>query len=119
MQSAVSDRRFLTDIFHDVDLAAVRPASGVDVVTQHPKCRPDPLAVRDLDSRVKPSVGLAELVLSEQSCRTVIAGYVVRPGKGFFERFNYQPAILDIRVCSAARVGFQFVVTPAVAADVE
>jgi hypothetical protein len=119
MQSAVSDRGFPTDSFHDVDLAAVRPASSVDVVTQHPKCWPDTLAVRDLDSGFKPSVGLAELVLCEQSCGSVVAGDFVRPRKGFLERFDYQPTILDIRVCCAAGIGFQFVVTPAVTADIK
>ena len=83
MKSAMNDRRLFTDVFHDVDLAAVGPVGSIDVVTQHPKCRPDTLAVRDLNSRLKPSVCLAELILSEQSCGSVVANYLVRPGERF------------------------------------
>src|SRR5260370_31046834 len=82
MKSAMNDRRFLTNVFHDVDLAAGGPAGGTHVVTQHPKCRPKTLAVRDPNARLEPSIGLTELILSEQSCRSVIASYVVSPGEG-------------------------------------
>src|SRR5229473_306875 len=94
MKRAVHDRRFLADIFHDVDLAASGPADGTDVVTQHPECRPETLAVGNFNSRLKPSVGLSELILSEQSGRSVVASYAVGPGKGFLERFDYQQALL-------------------------
>src|SRR5712692_3654264 len=118
MKRAVHDRRFLANIFHDVDLAASGPADGTDVVAQHPKCRPDTLAIGDLNSRLEPSIGLAELILSEQSRRSVVAGYAVRPGERFLERFNDQQAAFKIRVRSAIRIGLEFVVTPTVAADI-
>src|SRR5258706_818156 len=119
MEGAMNDRRFPANILHDVNLAAVWPASGVDVVTQHPKCRPDTLPVRYLDPCLKPSVGSAELVLSEQSCRRVVAGYAVRPGKRFLEHLDYQPAIIDIRVCTMARIKFPIPGFPAVAARLQ
>src|SRR5437016_9948661 len=119
MKSAMNDRRLLTDVLHDVDLAAIGPVRSVDVVTQHPKCRPNTLAVGNLNPRLKPSVGLAELILSKQSCRSVVATYAIRPGQGFLDRLDHQQATGAIRVCSAARVGFELVVTPAVAANIK
>ena len=119
MKSAMNDRRLLADIFHDVDLAAVRPVSSIDVVTQHPKCRPDTLAVRNLNSRFKPSVSLAELILGEQSCRSVIASYVIRAGESFLNCFDYELATVLIRVYGSTRIGLEFVVAPAVAADIK
>src|SRR5260370_29457557 len=119
MKSAMNDRRLLTDIFHDFDLTARGPAGRIDIVTQHPERRPDTLAVRDPDSRFKPAVGLGELILSEQSRRCVFASSVIRPRESFLERLDYQQATVAIRVCIAARIGLQFVVTPTVAANIK
>src|SRR5437588_580310 len=119
MKCAMNDRRFLTDIFHDVDLAASWPAGGTDVVTQHPESRPDTLAVRDLNSRLEPSVGLTELIPGEQSCRCVVASYTVSSLEGFLECLNYQESTFLIRVGSATRISFEFVVAPTVTANVE
>src|SRR5205814_5639347 len=57
MKSSMNNRWLLADVFHDVDLATVGPARGIDVLTQQPKCRPDALAVRNPDSCLKPSIG--------------------------------------------------------------
>src|SRR6266403_3486042 len=77
MKGAVNYRRFFPDVFHDVDFAAIGPAGRIDIVAQQPKGRPEALTVRNLNSRLKPSVGLAELILREQSRRSVVARYVV------------------------------------------
>src|SRR5207249_6633995 len=98
MKSAMNDRRLFTDVFHDVDLAAVGPMDSIEVVTQHPKCRPNSLPVRDLNSRLKPSVRLAELILGEQSCGSVVANYLVRPGEIFLERLDYEQATIEMGV---------------------
>src|SRR6185503_19124945 len=118
MNSAMNDRRLPPDIFHDVELAAVRPVGSIDVVAQHPKCGPDTLAVGDLNTRFKTSVGLTELILGEQSCRSVVAGNAVGPGQGFLERFDYQHATFEVRVCRPARIGLELVVTPTITADI-
>src|SRR5947207_9650886 len=73
MKSAMNNRRLLADIFHDVDLATVGPVRGRDVRTQQPKCRPDALAMWNPDSCLKPAIGLAEFILSEQPGRSVVA----------------------------------------------
>src|SRR5205823_9637640 len=83
VKSSMNDRWFLADVLHDVDLAAVGPAGRPNIVTQHPKCRPDPLAIRNLNSRLETSVGLAELVPGEQSCRSIVASNVVRASQRF------------------------------------
>src|SRR5207249_10146112 len=59
---------------------------------------PDTLAVRDLNSRLKPSVRLAELILGEQSCGSVVANYLVRPGEIFLERLDYEQATIEMGV---------------------
>src|SRR2546429_1225973 len=112
MKSAMNCRRLFSNVFHDVDLAAVGPVSCIDVVTQHPKRRPNALARGDLNSRFKPPVSLGELVLGEQSCRSIVASYAVRPFEGLPERFDYQHATVAIRICSPTGVGFEFVVAP-------
>src|SRR5947207_12020104 len=112
MKSAMNNRRLLADIFHDVDLATLGPARCIDVLTQQPICRPDALAVRSPDSGFKPSIGLAEFILSEQPGRSVVASCVVSAGKSFLDRIDDERAVLHMRVCCAARIGFEFVVTP-------
>src|SRR5260370_23072489 len=119
MKRAVHDRRFLANMFHDGDLDASGQAAGTDVVAQHPECRPDTLAVGDLNSCLKPSVGLSELILSEQSGRSVVASYAVGPGKGFLERFDYQQTAFDMRVDCAVGISLEFVVTPTVSANIK
>src|ERR1700704_5017159 len=104
MKSAVHDRRFLPDVFHDVDLAAIGPACGIDIVAQHPKGRPQALTVRYLESCFKSSIGLAELIPGEQSGRSVVALLPIKTGESFLESFDYQHPTFEIRVCSPIRI---------------
>ena len=67
MKRSVDHRRFPADILHDVDLTAVGPVNRIDIVAQHPECRPDALPKRNLDPRFEAAIGLAEFILSEQS----------------------------------------------------
>ena len=48
--------RFLSDVFHDVDLAAARPVDGADVVAEHPEGRPHSLSPGNLDSGLEASI---------------------------------------------------------------
>src|ERR1700728_330252 len=57
MNRSMDHRWFLADILHDVDLAAGGPLDSLDIGTQHPKCRPDPLSPRNLDARFETPVG--------------------------------------------------------------
>src|SRR6266851_7965583 len=119
MKRAVNYGRFLADVFHNVDLAASGPAGGTDIVAQHPKRRPDTLSIRNLEPRLKPSIGLRELIPGEQPCRSVIAGDVIRPRERFLYCFDHQQATLDVRVDRAVGISLEFVVTPAIAADIK
>ena len=119
MDRAVNNRRFAADIFHDIDLTTGGPSRCADVVAQHPKSRPDSLTIRNLDTCFKPSVGLREFIPGEQSRRSIVAPYIVRPGKSFFQCLDHQRAVLKNGVGGATRVGLEFVVPPTVAADVK
>ena len=62
---------------------------------------------------------MSELILSEQSGRSVVASYAVGPGEGFLERFDYQQAAFDVRVDCAVRISLEFIVTPTVSANIK
>src|ERR1044071_7562261 len=101
MKRSVDHRRFPADIFHDVDLAAVGPVSRIDIVTQHPECRPDALAKRNLDSRFETTKRLAEFVLRQQSGRRVVASYIVGAGKSLLDRSDDEGTVFQMCVCGA------------------
>src|SRR5215467_6551247 len=48
VQCTMHRRGLLADVFHDVDLAAGRPADFIDVAPEHPEGRPNALSVRNL-----------------------------------------------------------------------
>src|ERR1041385_1966957 len=112
-------RRLLADIFHDVDLTAVGPMDSIDIVAQHPECRPDALAKRNLNPRFETAIGLAELAPGEQSGRGVVTSSVVSASESFLDRLNDQRSILNVRVCCSARIGLELVIAPAVAAKIK
>src|SRR5437763_11987052 len=97
--------RFPADIFHDVDLTTVGPMNLIDIVAQHPKRRPDALAVGNLNSRFEAAIGLAEFILRDQPCRCVVASYVVWSGKCFLNWFDYEFAGYPIRIFILVCVG--------------
>src|SRR6185312_6687156 len=57
MQGAVN-RRWLADILHNVNLAALRPAYGAGIVAQQPEGGPYSLSQRQLDARLEASISL-------------------------------------------------------------
>src|SRR5436190_17935407 len=50
----------LADVFHDVDFAALGPADGRYVISQHPESRPHSLPCRNFDAGFKAAIGLDE-----------------------------------------------------------
>src|SRR5580693_3720057 len=58
---AVDNRRFLANVFHDVDLATGRPTCFVDVIAQHPERWPHALARRNFDACFEAPVRLRKL----------------------------------------------------------
>ncbi len=118
MQRPVNRRRLAADVLHDVDLAALRPSSPVDVSTKHPEGRPDPLPARHLDARFEPAVGLREAILRLQARRRVVAREAVGAREALGPRRDDQRAIAQHGVVHSTGVGLQFLVAPAAAAKV-
>src|SRR6266568_6164244 len=110
--------RRLADIFHDVDFPALRPADFADVVAEHPKGGPHPFPGGNLDARFKAPVSLGEESLRLEPRGGVFARYAVRSGEFFFTRGDEQAAIPNFSVRGAIGVVLEFVIAPAVAADV-
>src|SRR3954466_3965958 len=108
--------RFFANVFHDVDLAACRPALLPNVVAQHPERRPDSLSVRNFDARFKPSILLRELALRLQPARRVITGDSVSPAVFFLKGLNDKISALLNYVLRAAGVILEFLISPSVTA---
>src|SRR5262249_11692270 len=113
---AVDDRRLSPDVFHDVDLAARRPAHAGDVVAEHPERGPQALSGRQLDARLEASVALAELPLGLEPRGGVVARDAVGAGIGFAVGPNDERAVLDMSILQLIRVTFELVVAPTAAA---
>ncbi len=113
----MGDGRFAADVFHDVDLAARRPADFVDVVAEHPERGPDSLSIGNFDAGFEASVGLIEFALRVQARGGVVASHAVGASVGFLERDHFQIAVLDVQVLRTGGVVLQFLVASAFAVD--
>src|SRR5580704_13910855 len=65
---------------HDVDLAALGPTRGVEVVAQHPEGGPHAVARDDLRADLEPTVGLLELALRLDAGRREVAFAILDGG---------------------------------------
>src|ERR1022692_5233521 len=63
MDRAMHRGRFTTDVFHDVNFPADRPAHRVNVRAQHPESRPKSLAARYFNARLDAAIGPRPLAL--------------------------------------------------------
>src|ERR1019366_7197110 len=113
---AVNDAGFLTDVLHDVDLAACRPADLIDVVTEHPEGRPHPLTVGNFDAGFKAAVGLGKFAEGFETRRGVVSFDSVWASVLFRQRPDHQIAIMHRCVLSAIGVVLKLLVAPALAA---
>src|SRR5712672_2106638 len=114
MKRPMDDGGFPPDILHDVYLATVGPVRRIDVFTQEPKRGPDTLPIGNSDSRLKLSIGLAELLFCKQSGRSVVAGDSISSGESFPERLNDQRARFNLGIRRPIGISLEFVVTPTV-----
>src|SRR5579863_5775065 len=71
VQRTVERARLLSDVLHNVDLAALRPAGGIYVIAQHPECWPYSLPARNFYARFKSAIRLREEPLCFQTRRGV------------------------------------------------
>src|ERR1700730_6115794 len=118
VQGTMNCSRFLADVFHDVDFAALGPANRTEIVAQGPKARPQPLPCGYFYAGLEPAINLAESSLGLQTRRGVVAGYAIRGRVRLLLCGNDQVAGLDLRVLRAIRVVLKFVVAPAAAPGV-
>src|ERR1700691_2777460 len=109
--------RLFADVLHDVDLTAFGPASRGNIVTQHPKRRPHSLARRNLDAGFEPSVGLREPTLSLEPGRCIFPRNVIVAFVTLLARDDNEIPVLDVRVFSSIRIGLEFLIAPAPAAQ--
>ena len=119
MNGAVDNCRFLPDVFHDVDFAASRPSRLVNIIAQHPECRPHSLSVGNLDARFKAAILLFKLARSLHPRGSVIARDTIRSGISFLQCGDNQRTILNLRVLRAVRIVLKFVVAPTIAAGLQ
>src|SRR5690606_19456103 len=82
VQRAVGQVRFEADVFHDVDLAALRPADVAEIVAQHPERRPDALGLRQPDARLDAAMAELALAARDHARGAVLAGAVPATGAG-------------------------------------
>src|SRR5580698_2035091 len=108
----MNEIRLFADIFHDVDLAAVRPRHLVDVCAEHPERWPDSLSPRNLDSGLESSIRLRKFPRGLQARRSVVAHHSLGAGVLLLENFDNEVAILLVGIPRAVRVVLQFVVAP-------
>ncbi len=92
--------------FHDVDFAALRPlAVKAFVCGHHPKGRKEALSFGNLKARLKAAVLKVALVHCVYAARSVLVAGL--------ERLDYQAAVLDVSVFGRIVVALQFAVDPA------
>ena len=121
VQRAVHHRRLAADVLHDVDLAAARPSSRVDVGAEHPEGRPQSLPARDADARLEAPVRLDEQP-SRLQPRGRVATHAVPTlmrGRRHCPRRDHQVTLAVQRhVLGASRVELPLLVAEAAAAGV-
>src|SRR5215471_1118611 len=111
--------RLAADVLHDVDFSALRPSDRVDVLAEHPECRPHPLPGGNLDARLESAVGLREESLCFQTRGSVISRCSVCSRESLFLRSDGKVAALDLRVHRAVSVRLEFLIAPTVFANAQ
>src|SRR4051794_38053755 len=111
MDGTMHGGRLFSDVLHDVDFTRGRPAGRGEAIAEHPECRPDSLAVGDVDPGLDAAVSEAF-----QSLAFDPAGRVAAPG---LYGFDDQVAIaVLIHVVRAVGIVFEFRVAPSVGAEI-
>src|SRR5437870_1619371 len=112
------DAWLVADIFHDVDLPAFWPTVFRYVVAEHPERRPNALTFRDLDARFESAIRLGEKILCLESRGSVVASDAILASEFFLLSGDNQIVVLDFHVLRARSVSLEFLIAPALAAQV-
>jgi len=118
VEGAVVDGGFAADVLHDVDFAALGPADAVNIFAEEPEGGPDSLPFGDLDAGLEAAIGLSEAGLGFEAGGGVGARDAIGTGEVFLASGDHQVAAPDLGVARACGVGFEFLIAPAVAAEV-
>jgi hypothetical protein len=113
----VDGRRLFSNVFHDIDFTAGRPGHFLKVVPEKPKSGPYALTARQFDPRRKAAVSLRKSTAGDQAGRGIPPRDSILARIVLAARFNNQLALVNARVLWAIRVVFEFVISPAVAAN--
>src|ERR1700761_1752221 len=84
----VDEIGLLADVFHDVDLAALRPLNFLDIGAEHPEGRPQALSAGNLNARLETSISLREFALRLEARGGIVARDLVCAGVFFRESFD-------------------------------
>src|SRR5262249_1323894 len=117
VQGAANGAGFPADVFHDVNLTASGPTDGGDIVAEKPESRPNAAAGGDLDASFEAAVFLSEESPRGEAPGSEMTANAVAASELFLESFNDQIAAFEMDVLGPRSVGFQLVVSPAVAAS--
>ena len=108
----MSHGRFLANVFHDVNLAATWPTCYVDIVPEHPECRPHSLPERQFDASLETAVGLAEFSKRLQPSGGVVSGFRIRFRILLVQGSDDEIAISQKDVGRAVGIILEFLVAP-------
>gem|GEM_PF-5555617 len=100
--------RLLTAVLHDIDLATIWPTNRIDVISQHPECRPHSLPIGQLHACLDPTVAGLKFGLGLDAGRSIVQtpiGFL--PGDDGQISCSIQGGILR-----PVRVVFQLIVAP-------
>src|SRR6266702_3010052 len=117
VQAAVNLPRLMPHVFHDVDLAALRPAHFANVIAKHPERRPNSLSLWNPNARLKAPVLLLKILLRVDAFRGVLARYAVWSSESLLASRDYEVPFFDMRVLRPSGVVLQFLVAESVALD--
>src|SRR5215813_6699563 len=118
MQRTVHFVRLFPYILHHVNFAALRPIYCRNIVAHHPERRPHSLPRWNFNARFESSIRLRKKPQRFQPRGGVLPRDPIRSCVRFFLRRNDKASALDLGVCSAIRVAFQFVIPPTAATEV-
>src|ERR1051325_1592283 len=110
---AVPGRGLLSDVLHDVDLAAPGPADPPDVEAQHPERGPQPLSSRNLNARLDAAEPQSPQTLGLEARRRVRA-----VAERLLPRLDYQIAVLEVCILDPIGIVLELGISPATASRV-
>src|ERR1700694_4265789 len=112
MHCSMDSTRLGSNVFHDVNLAAGRPAHGINICAEHPERRPEPLAAWNFDASFDAAVSPRPLAPGQQPC-----GCIIPTAEVFLASFDHELAAYDSRFFRPGCIVLGFFIAPTIPAD--